>query len=224
MNVNTIRSIIAGGALMVFMAAVACIPAFATTLPDVNTADTMQEPAPESLVCLDCHRMPNIDTNEGVIASQTFCYDCHATSDIKKRNTPTDISLTVTPDTFNTNQPFHRFIACIGCHTDVARSPHKTQTGATCRQCHPFHSEGPANAPHLRVSCQACHFQSEFIRLDPEDLSVKLAHTDDEGVPISLSGHILSNTADEKTCEKCHFKNNPASALPALFFWQACSA
>jgi nitrate reductase gamma subunit len=216
MNVNTIRSIIAGGALMVFMAAVACIPAFATTLPDVNTADTMQEPAPESLVCLDCHRMPNIDTNEGVIASQTFCYDCHATSDIKKRNTPTDISLTVTPDTFNTNQPFHRFIACIGCHTDVARSPHKTQTGATCRQCHPFHSEGPANAPHLRVSCQACHFQSEFIRLDPEDLSVKLAHTDDEGVPISLSGHILSNTADEKTCEKCHFKNNPAGAPAAV--------
>jgi len=219
MNLKTIGSIIVGGALMVFMAAFNGTPVSATTLVDSIAANVTEQAAQEPLVCLDCHRMPNINTNEGVISSQTFCYDCHKKEDIKKIDGSSDITLQITPDTFNKNQPDHRFVACIKCHTDVARSPHKTRTGVTCQKCHTSHSESPANEPHLRVDCQACHFQSEFVRLDPDDHRVKLAHTNYESVPISLSNHILSDTDDEKTCQKCHFKNNsvgaPSAVLPS---------
>ncbi|MCF8093119.1 MAG: cytochrome c family protein [Desulfotignum sp.] len=210
------KYIITCGALMIFMAAGTTALVFAAMPFDQKSKTADETPSLEALVCLDSHRMPNIHTNEGAIASQTFCYGCHSKSDIKKKEARADISLTVTPDTFQLNQPAHRFTACISCHTDIARSPHKTQTGATCRECHPVHSENMAHAPHLRVSCQACHFQSEFVRLDPEDLRVKLAHTDYDNVPISLSEHIFSDAANEKTCKKCHFKNNPAGAPAAV--------
>jgi len=211
-----ITHIIAGGILMVYMAAGSTALVFAAMPFDLSSEHANETPAQEALICLDCHRMPNIHTNEGVIASQTFCYECHSESDIKKRDAGADISLRVTPETFHQNQPAHRFVACISCHTDIARSPHKTQTGATCRECHPVHSENAAHAPHLRVSCQACHFQSEFVRLDPADLRVKLAHTDYDNAPIPLSEHIFSDAANKETCKKCHFKNNPAGAPAAV--------
>jgi len=229
MNLKTILSIIVGCALMVSMAAFNSTQAFAANLPELNVKKVIEEPLEKSLVqralpqdplvCIDCHRMPNINTNEGVIASQSFCFDCHKKDDIIKVNVEPEVSLQITKDTFHDNQPDHRFIACINCHTDIARSPHKTKTGVTCISCHTPHSESPANAPHLRVSCQACHFQSKFVTLDPKDFRVKLSHNDYDGVPISLSNHILSDVEDEETCRKCHFKNNlvgaPAAVLPS---------
>jgi nitrate reductase gamma subunit len=216
MNLKTIGSIIVGGALMFFVTALNYAPAFAINHLDSKAAKVVEGPVPDPLVCIDCHRMPNIHTNEGVIASQTFCYDCHKEADIKKSRDSVDTSLQITEDTFKKNQPDHRFIACINCHTDVASSPHKTQTSVTCLECHPYHSEGPANDPHLRVSCQACHFQSEFVRIDPENLRVKLSHTNYDDTPISLSSHTLADAADEKTCKKCHFKKNPVGAPAAV--------
>lgn len=214
MNLKTILSILTGGVLMIFMAAYQA-PAFAEDHPDLESVAVIEKSVKEPLVCIDCHRSPNINTNEGVMASQAFCYDCHREADIKKIKD--GVSLQVMPDIFNKNQPNHRFIACINCHTDVARSPHKTKTFATCRECHEPHSEGLAHGPHLRVSCQACHFQSEFVRLD-SDHRVKLAH-DNESVPINLSGHAFADAADIKTCQKCHFKKNqvgaPATVLPS---------
>ena len=145
-----------------------------------------------------------------------------SSKDIKKRVGANETSIQITPDLFNNNQPVHRFIACINCHTDIASSPHKTKTGANCLECHQPHSEGVANAPHLRVSCQACHFESEFVELDPEDNIVKLAHKDYDSAPISLSEHIMADTSDEQTCQKCHFKKNlvgaPAAVLPSKSF------
>ncbi len=221
MFLKTRRFIITGGALIIFMAALYPTPAVATNTPDLKPAKAIEKPVPEPLtpeplICLDCHRTPNIHTNEGVIASRSFCYDCHKEADIKKRDVSKDINLQITPDIFAVNQPEHRFIACINCHTDVARSPHKTETGATCLGCHSPHSEGPANAPHLRVTCQACHFQSKFVRLDPKDHRVKLSHIDYDSVPIGLSDHIPADITDEETCEKCHFKKNPVGAPAAV--------
>lgn len=205
-----------GGALMFFMAAFNGTPVFAAALFDSTVASLAKQSDQDPLVCLDCHRMPNINTNEGVVSSQTFCFECHQKDEIKKTDGAVDVTLQIPPDTFRSNQPDHRFIACIQCHTDIARSPHKTKTGVTCVQCHTPHSESPANEPHLRVDCQACHFQSEFVRLDPKDHRVKLAHTNYESTPISLSGHLLSDADDEKTCQKCHFKNNPVGAPSAV--------
>ncbi|NOX33015.1 MAG: hypothetical protein GXP56_04665 [Deltaproteobacteria bacterium] len=216
MNSKRILSILAGAALLIFMAALNNTPAVAANHPGLKAATLVAEPAPEPLVCINCHRAPNINTNEGVIASRAFCYDCHRKPETKKRVGTNDISLQVTPAMFDKNQPRHRFIACINCHTDVARSPHKTKTGATCLECHNRHSEGTAHAPHLRVSCQACHFKSEFVRLDPKDHRVKLSHTNYDSVPISLSDHSPSDAADENTCKKCHFKKNPVGAPAAV--------
>lgn len=216
MNLKTVGIIIVGGMLINFMAAFNYTLALADDLPDLKAEKTVEEPAPEPLICIDCHRMPNINTNEGVIASRAFCFDCHQKKGVKKKINSKEVSVQITADMFDKNQPKHRFVACIECHTDVAGSLHKTQTGATCMKCHQFHSEAQAHAPHLRVSCQACHFQSEFVRLDPIDHQVKLAHTDYDSGPIRLSEHKLSNAADEKTCKKCHFKNNPVGAPAAV--------
>ena len=187
--------------------------------PQAAPAETAQEPAPDPLVCLDCHRSANINTNEGVISSQTMCYDCHREKNCTAAKGIRNITMQVTMGTFNKNQPTHQFVACIKCHTDVARSPHKTMEGAQCLECHSVHGEATANDPHLRVTCQACHFKSEFVEKDPSDHRIKLAHKDNDEKPISLAEHELADTSDEKTCEKCHKKNNgvgaPASVLPS---------
>ncbi|MCP4671188.1 MAG: hypothetical protein GY857_07770 [Desulfobacula sp.] len=223
MNLKTILSILTCGVSLLFITALNSPQAVAAVEhTELKTQTGIKEPVLEPLICIDCHRMPNINTNEGVIASQTFCYDCHKKEDIKKSMGSNNTSLQITPDIFNKNQPVHRFIACINCHTDIASSPHKTKIGADCLECHQPHSEGTANAPHLRVSCQACHFKSEFVKLDPEDNRVKLAHKDYDLVPISLSEHIMADTSDKQTCKKCHFSKNlvgaPAAVLPSKSF------
>lgn len=219
MNFKTILSLSAGAGLMFFIAALNYSPAFATNDPELIAAKVLEEDTPSPLVCLDCHREPDLQTNEGIIASQSFCYECHDKADTKKQIGNSHISLQFTAATFKKNQAKHEQIACISCHTDVARSPHKTATGATCLECHAPHSEGTANEPHIRVSCQACHFASKFVRLDPQNHQVKLSHSNYDAVPISLSDHTFADTADKKSCEKCHYKNNqvgaPAAVLPA---------
>jgi hypothetical protein len=71
----------------------------------------------------------------------------------------------------------HAFVGCISCHRDVARSPHRSTTGAQCRSCHPVHNgAGDIHAPHLRVRCQACHGVSKFVYLDKVWDEVRLAH------------------------------------------------
>jgi len=106
----------------------------------------------------------------------------------------------------------HPITACIHCHTDVARSPHKSRTGAQCRGCHPVHGEDAAHAPHLRVACQACHFASDAVLLDPIDHRVKPARINAAGEPIGLVTHALSDVQDKKLCERCHRPGNTVGA------------
>jgi len=168
-------------------------------------------------VCLDCHRQPNIHTNEGVVTANAFCNGCHAKPECRRTVDGTAVSLQVPVSAAKDNQ--HHYSACIHCHTDVARSPHKSQAGAECRACHSVHGESTARAPHLRVDCQACHFKSKFVELDPKDNHVKLARIDLESKPISLADHTLTDVNDLKSCEKCHFRENrigaPAAVLPS---------
>jgi hypothetical protein len=171
----------------------------------------------EQLVCLDCHRQPNINTNAGVQSSKAFCNDCHAKPDCRRTVDGTDVLLQVSAETFNGNP--HRYVACIQCHTDVARSPHRTAIGGQCRNCHTVHGEGPAHAPHLRVDCQACHFKHQFVRLDETDNRVKLAHMNAALQPIGLVDHGLDDAGSEQSCRRCHQSQNtvgaPAAVLPA---------
>jgi hypothetical protein len=172
---------------------------------------------PEKPVCLDCHRQPNIHSNEGVQSSRAFCDGCHASPDCRRTVDGKDVSLQVSAETFKDNP--HRYAACIQCHTDVARSPHRTVIGSQCRGCHSVHGEGTAHAPHLQVDCQACHFKHQFVRLDKTDNRVKLAHVNAAQQPIGLVDHGLDDAGSDQACRRCHQPENavgaPATVLPA---------
>jgi nitrate reductase gamma subunit len=167
-------------------------------------------------LCLDCHGRSNINTNEGVLSSKAFCEACHSNPDCKKVVDGKPVSLKVSSQTFQKTP--HQYVACIHCHTDVARSPHRTEFGAQCRDCHSVHGEGTAHAPHLRIDCQACHFRSTFVRLDAKDNRIKLARIDSKKQPIGLVDHGLNNLSDNQSCERCHNRQNtvgaPAAVLP----------
>lgn len=172
------------------------------------------------LNCLECHRSPNIHTNEGVIASQAFCLDCHDDASRSLRAAGgAGVSLAVPAD--RRPQGAHARIACVHCHTDVARSPHRAADTADCSGCHPVHGEGDAHAPHLRVDCQACHRVSPFVALDAADGRVRLARFDDAGKPLALTDHRLPDMddADPELCRRCHHAGNavgaPAAVLPS---------
>ncbi len=167
-------------------------------------------------LCLDCHGRSNINTNEGVLTSRAFCDACHAEPDCRRVVDGKPVSLQVASKTFQKSP--HQYVACIHCHTDVARSPHRTESGAQCRSCHSVHGEGTAHAPHLRIDCQACHFRSTFVRLDAKDNRIKLARINSEKQPIGLVDHGLNDLSDDQSCERCHNRQNtvgaPAAVLP----------
>ena len=79
-------------------------------------------------VCLDCHRRPNIQSNEGAFASQALCFECHAREGLTRKRGETVVSLKVTPESFAGSR--HQVVACIACHSDVARSPHRPRFGS----------------------------------------------------------------------------------------------
>ena len=167
-------------------------------------------------ICLDCHRQSNINTNEGVQSSRAFCNDCHANPDCRRSVDGKDVPLQVTADSFKNNP--HQYVACIHCHTDVARSPHRTEIGSQCRDCHPVHGEGTAHAPHLRVDCQACHFKHKIVRLDHTVNRIELAPLDADQNPAGLVDHGLEDVSTEESCRRCHQAQNtvgaPAAVLP----------
>jgi nitrate reductase gamma subunit len=171
-------------------------------------------------LCLDCHRSPNIETNEGIFSSQSMCLECHAKETCKKTIEKKQISLQVKPGAFEKNR--HQYAACIQCHTDVARSPHSSRVGAQCLGCHPVHGEGSAHAPHLRVSCQACHRTSKFVFFDTDMDRVRLSHFDDKKMPVTLTDHALPDVLKEDFCQRCHYPRNQvgasAAVLPAKSF------
>lgn len=170
--------------------------------------------------CLDCHRYPNINTNEGVFASRSLCLECHGKESCKKTVEKEQVLLRVRPESFKKTP--HEYVACIHCHTDVARSPHHTETGAQCMGCHSAHGEETIHDPHLRVECQACHRTSKFVFLNKEIDRIRLSHLDDKKKPISLTDHTLPDVNRTEFCERCHNAENKvgaaAVALPSKSF------
>jgi nitrate reductase gamma subunit len=171
-------------------------------------------------VCLDCHRFPNINTNEGVLASRSMCQECHSGESCRRSVEGTRVSLQVMEKSF-AGSP-HKFAACIHCHEDVARSPHRSEKGTVCTGCHTVHGEGVLHDPHLRVQCQACHRKSEFVFLDKDRDLVRLARVDKKKMPVSLTDHALPDATGEEFCLRCHTGNNEvgaaASILPSKSF------
>lgn len=168
--------------------------------------------------CLDCHRLPNVETNAGAYASQVFCLECHGRKDCTRTVEEEVLSLQVDQEALQKTR--HAHTACIQCHTDVARSPHRSDQDAQCLACHPVHGEGgKPGDPHLRVQCQACHRNSPFVELDAKINQVRLARQDDKGLPIALTDHALQDTDQPDFCQRCHHSENKVGAasmaLPA---------
>ncbi len=165
-------------------------------------------------VCLDCHRLPNIATNEGVLTSRALCLECHAKESVGKTIGKFKVPLQTGPEAFK-RYP-HGYAACIQCHTDISRSPHRSSKGPECRSCHPVHGEGALGDPHLRVSCQACHHTSKLVFLDKGQDRVRLARLDDKGQQVRLTNHALGDTQTDDSCLRCHFAKNPVGAPPTV--------
>jgi len=162
-------------------------------------------------LCLDCHRLPNINTNEGARDSQVFCLECHGKDSCARQ---TGVSLKVDMETFGSGR--HRYQACITCHKDVAGSPHKSESGGVCKDCHYLHDDSAAGDPHLRVQCQACHRKSPFNQYDAERDLVILARKDDKGLPLALLDHGLSDVSDGEICARCHRSGNKVGAASSV--------
>ena len=161
--------------------------------------------------CLDCHRYPNVETNAGAFASQSFCLECHQKETCIKTVDKHKVSLKIDP--LKIRQGRHAFVGCIRCHTDVARSPHQSKKGAQCLDCHSLHNgAGAIHAPHLRVQCQACHGVSKFVYFDKSADQVRPAHTDGKKTPIGLTDHDLQNTTNADFCHRCHTPGNTVGA------------
>lgn len=168
--------------------------------------------------CLDCHRYPNVQTDAGAYASQTFCLECHKEPSCTKRAGKQTVSLKVDPESVLKGR--HRYVACIQCHIDVARSPHYSETGPRCLGCHPVHGEGgDIRAPHLRVQCQACHSVYTQVESDSKTAQIVLAHVNKKGDPIGLTDHRLSDVTTSDVCRRCHAPGNtvgaPTQVLPS---------
>ncbi len=183
---------------------------------------TMRTPGTDnrSTQCLECHRSRNINTNEGVFSSQVFCYDCHQQPDCRKDLGGHNVSLQVESVNFRNSR--HQYVACIQCHTDVARSPHKSVSGVQCSGCHAVRGDGPIHSDHVRVRCEACHTASPFVELDRAGGRIKLAHATLEGVPVSLAAHKTTDVSNKEFCDRCHHVQNavgaPAAVLPSKSF------
>ena len=180
----------------------------------------VMDPAPEgqpARQCLDCHHLPNLASNEGIIANQNLCLECHAKEACTREAKGVKVPLVVKNDQFSPSR--HRWVACIQCHRDVARSPHKSAAGAQCLGCHPVHGEGEVHSPHLSVDCAACHHKSPFVALDKKTGVVGLARENLEGEPIALTNHGPADLSQDKLCLRCHVKDNkvgaPEMVLPA---------
>jgi len=184
---------------------------------EANATNPMMPPLLEGKQrdCLDCHRHPNVETNAGAFASQSFCLECHQEETCIKIVNKNKVSMKVDPEEIRKGR--HAFVGCISCHEDVARSPHQSEKGAQCLRCHPFHNEGgDIHSPHLRVRCQACHSVSKFVSLDKKTNRVRLAHVNDKGMPIGLTDHRLENTNRDDFCVRCHTQGNKVGAAHAV--------
>lgn len=191
--------------------------AFAVICSEGKADDTqMMNPSIDGKerVCLDCHRYPNINTNEGILDSRILCLECHGKEECEKSVEKVRVSLQVREASFEKSP--HKYVACIHCHTDVARSPHKSEITAQCLGCHSVHGEGTANDPHIRVSCQSCHRVTKFVFLDKETDRVRLSNFDDKKVPVSLTDHALPDVTKDDFCKRCHYPQNQVGAAAAV--------
>ncbi len=176
-----------------------------------------QDPGPESdgRDCWACHRQPTLAGLDGTRASIAMCLDCHGDPQVdewaRAGRTPVYVNGARYADTL------HGQIACVACHTDVARNPHRAESPVACADCHAvILSHVNMGAPHLSTDCAACHRSDLPVVRNDETGRLEVARVDAAGNPLDRTAHALTT---DVTCTACHVPGNdvgaPAVALPA---------
>lgn len=164
--------------------------------------------------CFTCHRQPNLTGTEGARTSIALCLDCHADPAVDEWTTAARTPLHM--DSARYRETLHGGIACVACHKDVARNPHKGQVMA-CDECHAaILAHVNMGAPHRSTDCAACHLETLPVRQDDQTGRVTLAATNNDGMPVDRTSHEIIT---EAACDKCHVAGNgvgaPSVRLPA---------
>jgi predicted CXXCH cytochrome family protein len=165
--------------------------------------------------CWACHRQTNLSGIAGTRANIALCLDCHADPEVETWAEAERTAMYVDKAAYAST--IHAEIACIGCHSDVARSPHRADEPVACADCHAtilVHVN--MGAPHMSTDCAACHLEELPVVKDEAAGQVMLAKVDEGGTPLDRTGH---NVVKEAGCTKCHAPGNavgaPAVTLPA---------
>ena len=160
----------------------------------------------EEQECWVCHRQPNWNGIEGSRASITFCQDCHGDPQVDQDAEPGRTPVYVDPGPYQ--DTLHAQIACVGCHTDVARNPHRGDQAVACRDCHAaILDHVNMGAPHMSTDCAACHLldsagQNLPVVQDAATGQVLLASVDAAGAPLDRTAarHAQRGRLQEVPC------------------------
>jgi predicted CXXCH cytochrome family protein len=165
--------------------------------------------------CWACHRQANLNGISGTRTSVALCLDCHADPQVDEWAEPGRSPLYIDQAAYAGT--LHSGIACVACHSDVARNPHRSEASVACADCHAtilVHVN--MGAPHVRIDCAACHREALPVTRDGATARVVLPREDDGGAPLDRTGHQIVKEAE---CDKCHTAGNavgaPAVTLPA---------
>jgi len=182
-----------------------------------------QDSGGEGQDCWACHRQANLNGISGTRTSIALCLDCHADPQVDEwaltDRSPLYIDQAAYAGTV------HAGIACVACHSDVARNPHRSEATVACGDCHAtllVHVN--MGAPHVSTDCAACHREALPVSRNGATGRVVLARVDDAGALLDWTDHQIVKEAD---CTKCHTAGNavgaPAVTLPARsIFCMAC--
>jgi nitrate reductase gamma subunit len=203
-------------ATLLLVTALAGLLVLSLAIPALTTQAQMgQGTAEGEQDCWACHRQSNLAGPEGARSSIALCLDCHANPEVngwpQAGSRPLYVEETAYAETL------HGGIACIACHTDVARNPHPANETVACADCHAaILAHVNMGAPHLSTDCAACHREDLPVVRDDKTGRVMLARTDADNVPLDRTAHTVTA---EPGCDKCHVAGNdvgaPASSLPA---------
>jgi nitrate reductase gamma subunit len=174
-----------------------------------------QAPGGDDAVCWTCHRQPGLTGIEGARVDIALCQACHGDPQVNQEAQTVTSPLYVDEARYATT--IHGQIACIACHSEVARNPHRSDEQVDCAMCHAailIHVD--MGAPHLDTDCAACHLSTLPVIKNEETGQVVLAIVTEGGTPVDRTGHDIVTAP---TCEKCHVAGNqvgaPSATLPA---------
>lgn len=200
---------------MTFRLSLAAILLIALVALGISSPVLADDPEGVTGDCWACHRQANLSGMAGARTDIALCLDCHGDRQIDEEGPSHGRSLYVDADAHAAT--LHGGIACIACHADVARNPHRASEPVACADCHAtllVHAN--MGAPHINTDCAACHRVDLPVIQDRAMGRVMLASADAAGNPVDRTNHAVVTATG---CDKCHVPGNdvgaPASVLPA---------